>query len=472
MREIATRGETLLKFYDMCRYKGVYYFKNDDGKIIQIERNTFGTASQRAAGIKPKSPFRLGQALQQHCDGVINFAMRFKGDDLKGRIIAFDLDADDDPKGVLASVRDFEDIIQSYGIDPFIYHSGGKGYHVEIRTVEPMPQKELSAISKWFADVARAKGVRYIDRIYPYHKPAYRIFGSQKLNNGNFTRVLTDGGLLARPDDCWQVFQQHMENHSASIDLINKLYIKAKPVSNLFEFKSKKEQKERHLTATNSKSVKKVLKEPSNLNVKVIELLYTKGLQEASTRHRVSFHLGRYFRYYLMFSREEAVEEIKVWIQKHFDGTFKQLISVSQEEALKDSIDGVRNAYTKKGFPLKFRVEVKEEKALLHAESLGIKKKVMPLVSYLLSLSKEYKSLVFFQSRQQFMNEIGLSDRGIKNQLNKLQELGFLKKLKEGNNITHVTTKWKLEVPEECYKIIEKKIETTAETMDETVEVL
>ncbi|MGL5257369.1 MAG: hypothetical protein ACRC76_10025 [Proteocatella sp.] len=331
---------------------------------------------------------------------------------------------------------------------------------MEIRTAEPIPQRELSAISKWLADVAKDKGIRYIDRVYPHHKQAYRIFGGRKLNTGNFTRVLTDGGLLVRPDDCWQAFEEHMENHSVSTELIKKLYDKAKPVANLFEFKAKKEQKKGHLTATNSKSVVKVLKEPSNLNVKVIDSLYKNGLQEASTRHRVSFHLGRYFRYYMLLSREDAIKEIEVWVQKHFDGTFKRLISVSQAEALKDSIDGVQNAYTKKGFPLAFRVEVDKEKSLRHAETLGVKQKVMPLVEYLLGLSVEYKSLVFFQSRQQFMNEIGLSDRGIKNQLNKLQELGLLKKLKEGNNITHITTKWRLELPEACYNIIEQKTET------------
>ena len=113
-----------------------------------------------------------------------------------------------------------------------------------------------------------------------------------------------------------------------------------------------------------------------------------------------------------------------------------------------------------------FHVKVDEEKSLIYAETLGIKKKVMPLVKYLLWLSVEYKSLVFFQSRQQFMNEIGLSDRGIKNQLNKLQELGFLKKLKEGNNITHTTTKWLLALSEACYQISEQTIEDEEEAKE------
>lgn len=451
----------LIMFYNPCLYKGVYYFRDGTGGVRQIERNSYGTKEQRQRKVKPKHSFRLKQALQQHIDGSINFAMRFKGKDLKGNIIAFDLDCKDYPLEVLESVNNFRQLIRAYGIEPFVYHSGGKGYHVEIRTAEPVEQKKLAVISKWLADAAVQHGVRYLDRIYPFHKPAYRIFGSWKLNTGAFTKVLTDSGFIDEPEECWQRFEQHMIDNSIDTDKVTQLFKLAEPPPTLFE-KPKERQNKKSSRTTNTKRTS-----PEGIFLELLLEFYHTGLSTASTRHNTSFHLGRLFRYFHGMSEQEAVEEITSWVEKHFDGTFKPLISSAKDTAISDSIAEVKRAYTEHGWPLQFTVELDKQETNEHIKSKRMKSNLLPIVEYVLENVKTFQSLIFYHSIRQFVEAIGIPERTVQRQLSELQNIGLIRKLKTGNNITHKTTKYRVNLPENCYRVV-----AVGQAQEELVEAL
>lgn len=447
----------LTEFYNPCRYKGVYYFKGSTGEVQQIERNSFGTKEQRKSPNKdkPKHPFRLQQALSQHVSGYINFAMRFKGKDVKGNIIAFDMDCKDYPQELLENVKQFRSMIRQLGIEPLIYHSGGKGYHIEIRVAEPVTQDRLAVISKWLADKAIGQNIRFLDKIYPYHKPAYRIFGSWKLDTGQFTKILTDSGFIEESEECWLYFERYMNDNSVSLELVDQLYDMAVPPPTLFE-KPKKREKSSRIGSTKRTS-------KDSLSINLLLEFYHMGLRQASTRHNISFQLGRLFRYWFGYSESEAVTEITDWIQKHFNGTFEPLIHSPYDIALTDSITEVRRAYTARGFPFHFKIELDKQNTSEYMVSLQLSKPLASTAEYILGIVSEYKSLVFRHSNKQFMDSSGLSDKGIRKRLKKLQEIGFIRKIEQGNNITNKTTKYRLNIPANCYSVVEESLREVSE---------
>ena len=444
------KQQLLIKFYNPCKYRGVYYVIDNNGKTNQFEKNSFGTKRQQASGIKPKFPFRLNRAIKAHLKGTINFAMLFNKPPGFGNIIAFDLDSKDYPEGLLKDVRKFQTIIRQLGIEPLIYHSGGKGYHVEIRTQEETSIQDLATISKWLRDKAIAEGVRFMDRYYPYQKPAYRIFGSWKLSNKNFTKILTHYGLIGDEEENWQQFEYYMRNYSISPLLVKELLMLASP-----QIPEPKEQKEKPLNVTSSKRSEH---EATCFSIKSLLELYHKGLMQASTRHNISFQLGRLFRYYFNLSQAEAVVEIRLWVNKHFSGRFRtNYISTTQEEAVLDSIKEVQKAYTNRGYPFTFHVLINENAVQAYIKSLQLTKPLAKATDYLLDMIRNYKKLIFSHSQEQFMKGWELSINGAKKRINVFLSVGLLKQIEKGSNYTHKANVYKLILPDNCYSVIEEQ---------------
>lgn len=115
-----------------------------------------------------------------------------------------------------------------------------------------------------------------MDRYYPYQKPAYRIFGSWKLSNKNFTKILTHDGLIGNEEENWQQFEYYMRNYSIDPNLVKELLMLSKP-----QIPEPKEQKK----ALNVTSIKRSEHEINRFSIKSLLEFYHKGLMQASTRH-------------------------------------------------------------------------------------------------------------------------------------------------------------------------------------------
>ena len=68
------------------------------------------------------------------------------------------------------------DVIHSLGLVPFVYYSGGKGFHVEAFFDKPISTNKLNTLNNILLRKHWDIGGRHVDGVYPSAK-AYRVFG-------------------------------------------------------------------------------------------------------------------------------------------------------------------------------------------------------------------------------------------------------------------------------------------------------
>lgn len=157
--------------------------------------------------------------------------------------------------------------------------------------------------------------------------------------------------------------------------------------------------------------------------IESIEKLVHEGLQIVSTRHNSSFKIAKYFRYQ-GYDQEEALDMLNEWIRQQDETKY----STSLEGCYKDNELIVQYIYEKE---VTLTIESKtieltyeEMKQIIKLKSLNQK-----LIAYCLLIhSKRYANQqgVFYMSFNQMSIASGLSDKTVRTNVNKLEEIGII----------------------------------------------
>lgn len=463
-----------------------HYDNYDRGRVCYMRKGIQPITYDRTKGHNVNVSYALRK---YHVPGDFPIAVYF--DKSKGRIIAFDIDKDLNkvPEELRESERqrlkqatiDFIKILHNLDLGEFTYFSGSKGYHVEIRTKEFMDVSKLVHVCEIIKQMADELGIgEYLDRIYPKHGAAYKIFGPKHPKTGKFTFAVDEGLNELTEEQSWlQLLSYDQESctDTKQIEQICRTH-KVKPV-------------ERKLISPPLFSNKKNLplkndKVEANGDKRVSELvdIYNCGLRntpdrlpEHRTRHYASFQLGRYLRFIEKRTEDDSVELAKNWLYRHYPESGLQYFGDEANQALNDSrnnyelgledtIQSVRNAFSLLVKPFSGRTYIKLNEENLQAfineiayrreKETGIKPaKMAERLEYVISLVRDFKTFYVYHSREQFKAGFHTKDqRTITQMFDVLQNLGILKRLETGDYLKHKCSKYEITLPANCYKKI------------------
>ena len=471
-KQIKQLGELVFDFYSPINHDEYYYMN----KLGKREKDPEKRTSKNG---------NVVTALQNnHVTGKRAVAVCFPLD--RGRIIAFDIDRD--LRGLPKEIRDIElqklkdatsefiDIIQSLDLKVFAYHSGGKGYHIEIRTEEILDIKILQHVYSVIYQLAVERGIgEYIDyQIRPGMKNCYKLFGTNHHETGIFTYAVDNRINEMSKVESWYAFAEHLAEMSAKSKQVNLICRTCK-----VENKSQK-----HISHGNNEC------EAQNVSgecVKYLKDVYANGLKKPDSRHNMAFSLGRLFKFVFKFDEITAIKCANEWLKNHyielaggnyFGDDARKCLSHKYLDCREKTIEQVRNAYAYgwafKSYEL---IQFHEDEIEKYIEGVADREcnriakykgyiKTVQYLRYVVGLAKKFQNFEFQHGREQF--KVGFNTTNnttVKNILKVLSDLEILVLLKEGRpgpigtRGQGKTSKYKLILPENCYTIVGSNIE-------------
>jgi hypothetical protein len=364
-------------------------------------------------------------------------------------------------------------IICTLGFSPFIYASGGKGFHVEIFFDKPVDGNKLSALNNIIVSRFKESKGQCLDKSYP-SASAYRVFGSHHYKTRKFTMAvkyslqLDMNGNISQVDlkgitsinESWEMFANATINDSSLLDNI----IEKNPITFLPETDISKRARE-HASNYSAK--------PYYYNADIIKRIYESGLFGEYKRHFTAFQLGRYFKHCLNMTEHELRDAIILWLMRHyrdhtpflanrgitpFGEDVCRLIKSTYEECCKDTLLNCINGYnTGKPFERE-KVEIFHQAAFDYLNgldySLNRKKALIALLDY----AMQFSSLDLGFSYTKLLEIFNVNNRNtLGNWLTIFEEDNVLVCIRKGSIKTKLTSQYRLMLPDYCYRILESK---------------
>ena len=484
---VAERAQLLIERYGFVNHKGTI-FPTDGSTPYNLDSIKYKKErASEANNVEPdeiykttKKLFYRDYYLKKHVDGKENLAVFTPA--AKVKFIAFDFDDSvGDLETIGYSVKQTIAIICSLGLSPFLYHSGGRGFHLEVFFDKPVGINKLNALNRIIINLYNEKGGRHMDRTYPSGS-AYRIFGSWHYKTKNFSTAIIinsqpveDGEGNKRykikltpcetADKSWEHFADAPINDSSLIDNI----IPQDPISNEPTSQSIKEKK-RDMRNTVNYAIKPIFYNPA-----ILKRIHESGLFSEYRRHYTAYQLGRYFKYCLKLTdRGEVRESITVWLQCHYE-EFRpflesknlvpfaddacRLIKSAYEACCYDTLQNCLNGYAV-GEPFrKEKVEIFHKLAFDYLNGLNYTVRQKKALTAMLDKAMELSSLnVGFE----YPKLLEIFDVGSKSTVS-----AWLKEFEQDNVFictqkgtyktygkTRLASQYRLMLPEDCYKVL------------------
>ena len=241
--------------------------------------------------VKRSKLFYLNYYLEEHICGGINLAIVFPK--RSTTMMAFALDTNDTTKlsQLWETTKTLFRTLEGFRLSPFLYMSGGKGYHIDVlldATFEvPILIKGVNLVKS--KAIENGANPEFFDCCYP-SKKAYRIFGSWHYKTGLFTSAFDRNFKILSEVDSWDYFSKLTPSYS-----------------NLFEYKIYQLPATEEMTSiTDKKNGGKKSTVKNDWSINSLRTIHENGLIAGYSRYNTAFNLGRYFRHSLNLSDEQV----------------------------------------------------------------------------------------------------------------------------------------------------------------------
>lgn len=411
-------------------------------------------------------PLDLQKELKKHVTNQGTFYMKFP--DKACSFFGFDLDWKESPTDVIYTAKTIAGILDLFEMSCFVYSSGSKGLHIESFFNTPVERDKIRQAALIIRELAISQygaNESHFDRsTYPCNS-GYKIFGCYHIGTGNFTHAYDNSWNLAtNTDQSWQLFKEAPSSSPIAIDnLISSYGYILKP-----KIETKQEVKP---SKTKVKPQKTSGKE--SYSYEICMELYINGLKPPYSPNKTVFNLGRLFKH-LKLDYAGAKEELIRWLKSHYkelanDTYFGDIANSccvhGFDEALKDRLTSFTAGFDT-GYSFgKICVSVDEHKANQYIDTLYIKQKYKDGLKYLVSKVSEYQCLTFYHSREQLCKGWGI--KGVKTAtawVRTLEETRVLKLVSKGCNLTGRTNLYALNLPNDCYSVVQAQDNTEINT--------
>lgn len=333
----------------------------------------------------------------------------------------------------------FISFLQQQGLTPFVYLSGGKGYHIEVKLNQPCSYDFLHKVANLIKDQVKQRNVKFIDRTYPCGS-RYRLFGCYHYKTKSFTYAVKLSDLSPfSEEDSWKQFEQYLQTYPVANSLKTLQWF-VKNYSPNPSINSAKITQPISVTKCEKLDFPPSATQEATEKTEDLMQIYQQGLSKeyrdrtGNGRYLTAYQLGRLFRFVFNYDESQAEIAIDSWLRRHYQNLCssedfwgleaQSCIKTPYEACRQETILNCKNAYLPSAKPFKkqkYNINMQKARRFLAKENISSKH--IELLAYLMRQCNKYSSLSIFQSYTQLMEgwKIG-SSKTVKKYLDLLYE--------------------------------------------------